>query len=230
MTGITTWWLGLTDFSHEGRWIWSHSSLEAVYTAWTTGSPDASENNLNDCVSMAFEDGYLWKDQPCYEKIRAAPLCQKHINDQHTTFTSPSPTSPSTSSSTGSPQCYREYAILAESWRRVNYSPGGQDFCDERCDQTLLTGWYRFVEPAGVRLPTEPPKEFGNHCDVCQTAAAAWVEESEDPIVGDPEKDINICFAWKDEKCKWSIRGKSVACLDDIGSTVYLYYLHSAPG
>ena len=24
-TGIGSWWLGLTDLGHEGRWIWAHS-------------------------------------------------------------------------------------------------------------------------------------------------------------------------------------------------------------
>merc|ERR1712034_136104 len=25
LTGVDSWWIGLTDMAHEGRWIWAHS-------------------------------------------------------------------------------------------------------------------------------------------------------------------------------------------------------------
>merc|ERR1712073_145555 len=32
--GVKTWWIGLTDQGHEGRWFWEHSVSEAAFTDW----------------------------------------------------------------------------------------------------------------------------------------------------------------------------------------------------
>jgi len=89
LTGIDTWWLGLSDFAHEGRWVWSYSGTNSEFTQWATGSPDMSDDNKNDCISMSSEDDFFWRDQPCYEKIRATPLCQRETQAPTTTTTFP---------------------------------------------------------------------------------------------------------------------------------------------
>jgi len=89
LTGIDTWWLGLSDFAHEGRWVWSYSGTNSEFTQWATGSPDMSDDNKNDCISMSSEDDFFWRDQPCYEKIRATPLCQRETQAPPTTTTFP---------------------------------------------------------------------------------------------------------------------------------------------
>merc|ERR1719481_71590 len=33
-TGVGSWWIGLTDEGHEGRWIWQHSTENAHITDW----------------------------------------------------------------------------------------------------------------------------------------------------------------------------------------------------
>ena len=102
--------------------------------------------------------------------------------------------------------------------------------CNEECDDSAAfsTGWYRFQEPAGYKLPIAPPASHGKDCDVCQADATAWVKEKKDPILGEGVIDINICFAWSSE-CQWKTQGKSVACKDGFGALYYLYYLPPNP-
>ena len=106
LTGIDSWWLGLTDMGHEGRyelrircdvlilillllfifrWISGHSATESEFTAWAPGHPNSAPHNMDDCVSISFSDHYLWRDVPCYEKTTAAPICQRDIQIETTT-------------------------------------------------------------------------------------------------------------------------------------------------
>merc|ERR1719470_140323 len=39
LTGVDSWWLGLTDMGHEGRWIWGHTISDSVFTNWAPGHP-----------------------------------------------------------------------------------------------------------------------------------------------------------------------------------------------
>eukprot|EP00092_Neocalanus_flemingeri_P049707 GFUD01057220.1.p1 GENE.GFUD01057220.1~~GFUD01057220.1.p1 ORF type:complete len:142 (-),score=15.67 GFUD01057220.1:138-563(-) len=90
-------------------------------------------------------------------------------------------------------------------------------------------GWYRFMEPAGFKLPINQPSSFGPGCQVCQTQAAAWVQEGRDPTYGEGVININICFAWDSNACAGRNTGKAVACKDNSGSLFYLYFLNATP-
>merc|ERR1719348_466647 len=52
--GVPTWWLGLSDLGHEGRWIWQHSLSDVVYTNWAPDSPIVNDVERN-CVRMVAE-------------------------------------------------------------------------------------------------------------------------------------------------------------------------------
>merc|ERR1712240_806323 len=78
-----TWWIGLTDQGHEGRWIWQHDTEDAYNTDWIWGCPVNGVNNL-DCARMEKNFQYQWRDARC-EYDLAAPICQR---DQ----TNPTPT------------------------------------------------------------------------------------------------------------------------------------------
>merc|ERR1712240_35264 len=78
-----TWWIGLTDQGHEGRWIWQHDTEDAYNTDWIWGCPVNGVNNL-DCARMEKNFQYQWRDARC-DRDLAAPICQR---DQ----TNPTPT------------------------------------------------------------------------------------------------------------------------------------------
>ena len=59
-----TYWLGLSDFAHEGIWTWQESHQIAAYFNWASGQPSNSEEE--DCVWKSFST-YGWHDADCYD-------------------------------------------------------------------------------------------------------------------------------------------------------------------
>jgi len=96
LTGISFWWIGLSDFSHEGEWVWAHIHQETTETFWKDGSPGNDTGNNKDCALMEFfDDTLLWIDVDCladlYNNVSIAPLCQTEIISTTTEFTTPTP-------------------------------------------------------------------------------------------------------------------------------------------
>jgi len=89
--GVESWWLGLSDLGHEGRWIWQNSLQEADYTNWATDYPSSGDVEKN-CVTMTAENDLQWSDELC-TSTRASPICQTGYM-QTSTQASPSPTIP----------------------------------------------------------------------------------------------------------------------------------------
>jgi len=74
---VDSWWLGLTDWAHEGTWVWIHAREESTYFHWAT-EPDMSEENHQDCVRMAKKDRFRWSDTDCVF-TKAAPICERVV-------------------------------------------------------------------------------------------------------------------------------------------------------
>ena len=75
LSSASAWWIGLTDWSHEDIWVWEHSVEEATITSWASGAPNTGSNS-DDCVMMAREDDFLWRDTHCLDTM-ASIICQK---------------------------------------------------------------------------------------------------------------------------------------------------------
>jgi len=72
-TGSRSWFIGLTDSGHEGRWIWEHSIEDADYTSWAPGYP-RNYNSGDDCAALSSREGYKWTDVSCEETF-GSPIC-----------------------------------------------------------------------------------------------------------------------------------------------------------
>jgi len=72
---VSYWWIGLTDWSHEDRWVWQHSIKDASFTSWAAGAPAIGEN-FQDCALMALEEDFLWLDKDCLD-TQAGIICQQ---------------------------------------------------------------------------------------------------------------------------------------------------------
>ena len=59
--GSRSWFIGLTDFGHEGRWVWHHSVEDADYASWAPGYPRSYDSG-DDCAVLASYEGYKWTD------------------------------------------------------------------------------------------------------------------------------------------------------------------------
>ena len=77
--GARSWFIGLTDQGHEGRWyyiktkqevarrttisrwIWQHSVADVDYSSWAPGYP-RNYNVEDDCAVLSSFEGYKWTD------------------------------------------------------------------------------------------------------------------------------------------------------------------------
>ena len=53
------WWIGLTDEVSEGKWIWSHSQVEADFTFWLSTCPHPDDNRN---YAYLYGANYNWMD------------------------------------------------------------------------------------------------------------------------------------------------------------------------
>jgi len=72
--GVESWWIGLSDLGHEGRWIWQNYLQEADYTNWAVDYPTSGDVEKN-CVTMTAQNDLQWSDELC-TSTRASPICQ----------------------------------------------------------------------------------------------------------------------------------------------------------
>jgi len=77
LMSVDSWWLGLTDWAHEGTWVWIHSREESTVFNWAQAT-DQTIANHQDCARMRREDGFKWSDTDCVF-TKAAPICERNI-------------------------------------------------------------------------------------------------------------------------------------------------------
>ena len=107
-----------------------------------------------------------------------------------------------------------EYHELNDARRKVTYAA----VRPYKCDDSIIPGWYRMVEPAGKRIPTTCP---GN--TMCGTARPGWMNGVH-PAVEDGVVSRKVCFSTRNSCCYKSLWIKVRSC-----GTFYVYYLRGIP-
>ena len=107
-----------------------------------------------------------------------------------------------------------EYRELNDARRKVTYAA----VRPYKCDDSIIPGWYRMVEPAGKRIPTKCP---GN--TMCGTARPGWMNGVH-PAVEDGVVSRKVCFSTRNSCCYKSLWIKVRSC-----GTFYVYYLRGIP-
>ena len=70
-------WLGATDITTEGTFVWENSGKPLAYTNWSNGEPN-DLSHIENCLHMwcYFENGY-WNDVPCdYKTFPQSTICE----------------------------------------------------------------------------------------------------------------------------------------------------------
>ncbi|XP_060579261.1 low affinity immunoglobulin epsilon Fc receptor-like [Ruditapes philippinarum] len=70
-------WIGGTDLSTEGEWIWINSHSDMTYTKWRPTEPNNSGHDEN-CLEM--DTHGLWNDRPCHYIQKY--VCEKTLQNQ----------------------------------------------------------------------------------------------------------------------------------------------------
>jgi len=118
--------------------------------------------------------------------------------------------------------CPFEYHNLTDSWRKI----GGGSLANECDKDPPFDGetWFRFVEPAGIMLPTSEQED-----EACGTGAVAWMDGLYPTTIGEPVYR-KICFSFNGISCRWSVDNTQVAaCKDYDGGLFYVYKFQETP-
>merc|ERR1719203_2300146 len=86
----TSWWLGASDQTKEGQWVWTRNDNQVEYTKWDIGEPNNGGiigifGKGKDClyISSGWKKGYPWNELNCSQKTSGGrpikPICQKSI-------------------------------------------------------------------------------------------------------------------------------------------------------
>jgi len=68
----------------------------------------------------------------------------------------------------------------------------------QKCDRTMVEGWYRFNSTAGTRIPDYCVNRY-----MCNTHASGWLNGTH-PTVREGAVNRTVCFHWKSDCCRWS--------------------------
>ena len=122
------------------------------------------------------------------------------------------------------PQQCRQHVVLSDSTRNIEHGRDN-DYCrdyagSDECDWEG-SGWYRFLEPAGLYIPEVSPGL--NHC---KTYRPGWMND-EHPAVNGITKQVKICFPYDSshDECYLSVDIEVTKCDDKI----FVYNLPDSP-
>eukprot|EP00095_Tigriopus_kingsejongensis_P000639 maker-scaffold275_size226830-snap-gene-1.30 protein:Tk00639 transcript:maker-scaffold275_size226830-snap-gene-1.30-mRNA-1 annotation:"predicted protein" len=71
-------WIGLTDETDEGRFVWQSDGTPADYFDWDTGTGQPDSGTRGNCVVLY--NSMLWYDTYCGEFFAFQPLCERSLN------------------------------------------------------------------------------------------------------------------------------------------------------
>ena len=131
----------------------------------------------------------------------------------------------------GCPQTSSDYTTLDQSWRSVTMSGSYQnDYSYEEGQHPMggvsslsAASWYRFVAPAGTRMPTEAPGY-----QRCNGFRTGWLSTAH-PAAGDAPSAGTVCWQTSSSaaaECSYTTSVEVCACSYDGGATTtYTYKL-----
>lgn len=72
LTLLGSFWIGFTDISVEGEWVWTSTQTAAHFTDWKPGEPNNSNNE--DCATITQGYSFHWNDESC--SVRNNFICE----------------------------------------------------------------------------------------------------------------------------------------------------------
>ena len=84
------------------------------------------------------------------------------------------------------------HSVLEDYDRDINYQTPPRN---EKCDNNLNYGWYRFLNISGITMPTTCPPR-----DTCGTTFPGWLN-GDHPTVEDGEVSRTVCFTRSLRRC-----------------------------
>jgi len=76
VTGVDGWWIGGTDATIEGDWVWTSNLWKILHQDWCAGEPN--NDHGEHCLSFDPSCAFQWNDRTCsYNKFRF--VCKAYL-------------------------------------------------------------------------------------------------------------------------------------------------------
>ena len=184
-------------------------------------------DSLIECADLCYEfegcEGYTW-----YDRTTPFPgFCFL--------FSSCSESLPCIGCSSGkvncfsAPQCYQYNILDEESRNLINHNPDSTGYADDEghvytSGKWKGTGYYRFQEPAGIRMPSKSPGDY--HCGTYKPGYINDPDGKLDDIEVGVETEAAVCFDDYEGDCIWQYNITVTKCPGDY----FVYLLDNTPG
>lgn len=93
------------------------------------------------------------------------------------------------------PEC-SSYSLDKQADRSITHATVGASY---KCDNALVTGWYRFNSTVGSKMPT-----YCVASNKCNTHATGWLNGAH-PTPQDGVVRKTVCFNWSGKCCNWQL-------------------------
>merc|ERR1711915_192949 len=183
--GLSSFWIGLSDYWREGTWVWSFSDTpldtDNLSDNWANNRPNDLPSNHGDCVLFERENNrFRWFDTDClskeFDEKKISQICQCQpgeclVNEDLTTPTS------TTGGSTSSPITGESTTMTSSSTSTSSSSTVSSITSTVQTSSTSIQPTTTMYLPSGC---SEEDNIFNGFCFILSSSKATWTDAEQE--------------------------------------------------
>ena len=183
--GLSSFWIGLSDYWREGTWVWSFSDTpldsDNLSDNWANNRPNDLPSNHDDCVLFERENNrFRWFDTDClskeFDEKKISQICQCQpgeclVNEDLTTPMS------TTGGSTSSPTADESTTMASSTTSTSSSSTVSSITSTIQTSSTSTQPTTTIYTPSGC---AEEDNLFNGFCFILSSSKATWVDAEQE--------------------------------------------------